>query len=578
MAGYRRPEHPVRRMTTGSSVAHIVGLFAATLDHPGDSPRGRRVGDARHGASATAAAQRARRAAQHRAVPHRRHAGRRPGLRAVHPEVLRPGRARFATRSPTTRCAARPGPRSSPAATPTTTTSSTSSRRGASGPSTTAYTVATALQGAGYQTALRRQVHEPLRRTAVQGHRQGLRPLRARGLDAVVRHPRRQHSGFRAVPTTTSTPPWNADGRDRAQPRAVLHRPDRRQVPAAGRRSSPEDPDPFFLHISTVAPHFGGPREADDPQLLRHFTPARPRGCVAASTRCCPSRPGVPSFTRSPEADVRDKTWPIRSLPEVGHAAHGRRPRAGPAAGRDHLRHRPAVQETHRAAARHRRARQHGRHLHLRQRPLPGRAPQAHRQAAPLRTVVPGPVAGARPRRPAGRAGLPGHHGRPGRALLGLGSRRGTSCPTATDGALVQHPRSTAATRRMTCRSSTRRWSPAMNADRHGLSGIGVRTSRWKFVLYNNGRAELYDLVKDRRLHQPGVDPRGTQGGRRTLAIGQRPAPVQDRQRENVACGCPRSSARHRRSGQARPARAGGCRVVQAAADSSRPAVRPPRR
>ena len=38
---------------------------------------------------------------------------------------------------------------------------------------------------------------------------------------------------------------------------------------------------------------------------------------------------------------------------------------------------------------------------------------------------------------------------------------------------------------------------PAMNADRHGLSGIGVRTSRWKFVLYNNGRAELYDLVKD---------------------------------------------------------------------------------
>jgi hypothetical protein len=36
-----------------------------------------------------------------------------------------------------------------------------------------------------------------------------------------------------------------------------------------------------------------------------------------------------------------------------------------------------------------------------------------------------------------------------------------------------------------------------MNADRHGLSGIGVRTSRWKFVLYNNGRSELYELLKD---------------------------------------------------------------------------------
>ena len=37
----------------------------------------------------------------------------------------------------------------------------------------------------------------------------------------------------------------------------------------------------------------------------------------------------------------------------------------------------------------------------------------------------------------------------------------------------------------------------AMNANRPGLSGFGVRTSQWKFVLYNNGKRELYDLVRD---------------------------------------------------------------------------------
>ena len=72
---------------------------------------------------------------------------------------------------------------------------------------------------------------------------------------------------------------------------------------------------------------------------------------------------------------------------------------------------------------------------------------------------------------------------------------------------------------------------PAMNADQHGLSGIGVRTSRWKFVLYNNGRAELYDLVKDPHELTNLV---WTHGAPKVVAAltddRQRPAPLQGRQ------------------------------------------------
>ena len=151
---------------------------------------------------------------------------------------------------------------------------------------------------------------------------------------------------------------------------------------------------PFFLYVNPVAPHFGGPREPDDPPILTQFTPAQSaRGSRAASTTCC-EVPRGPEVRRLPRARrVRqDLADPVPAGPRPG-------------------RHR-AVRELARQRAEavfvvdrefkklvgdaqgQRRVRRHGHRVQLRQRPLPGRAPQADRQAAPLRAVVPGADAG----------------------------------------------------------------------------------------------------------------------------------------------------------------------------------------
>ena len=85
-------------------------------------------------------------------------------------------------------------------------------------------------------------------------------------------------------------------------------------------RRQVSSPNPFFTWVSYVAPHHGGPVEADDPapalrsdgttQVFRN--PARPRRVWGRFDRQIPHAPGYEG-----EADVRDKPFFIRGLPRL---------------------------------------------------------------------------------------------------------------------------------------------------------------------------------------------------------------------------------------------------------------------
>ncbi len=82
---------------------------------------------------------------------------------------------------------------------------------------------------------------------------------------------------------------------------------------------------PWFIWATPVAPHFGGPREPDDPEsyrgqsgyLSRFQTPARPawvRGRFDADIK---RAPGVRADGRPSEADISDKPEFFRKVPEM---------------------------------------------------------------------------------------------------------------------------------------------------------------------------------------------------------------------------------------------------------------------
>jgi N-acetylglucosamine-6-sulfatase len=85
---------------------------------------------------------------------------------------------------------------------------------------------------------------------------------------------------------------------------------------------------PFFLYVSSVAPHFGGSREADDPRPVRRAngttiaikTPARPRWVRGRFDSLVGRAPGKPLDGSPSEADVSDKPGEIRRLSEPNPA------------------------------------------------------------------------------------------------------------------------------------------------------------------------------------------------------------------------------------------------------------------
>jgi arylsulfatase A-like enzyme len=72
-------------------------------------------------------------------------------------------------------------------------------------------------------------------------------------------------------------------------------------------------PKPFFLSLAFLAPHSGGPRDADDPPNLATPSPA-PRHRNAFANQPLPAPPSLN------EADVSDKPAAIRSRPVLGTA------------------------------------------------------------------------------------------------------------------------------------------------------------------------------------------------------------------------------------------------------------------
>jgi N-acetylglucosamine-6-sulfatase len=85
-------------------------------------------------------------------------------------------------------------------------------------------------------------------------------------------------------------------------------------------------PKPFFMYLSPVAPHFGSPREKDDPRNIVNpatgareliKTPARPPWVRGRFDKQIPRASGLPKDGGPSERDVSDKPRPMRDLPEL---------------------------------------------------------------------------------------------------------------------------------------------------------------------------------------------------------------------------------------------------------------------
>jgi N-acetylglucosamine-6-sulfatase len=82
---------------------------------------------------------------------------------------------------------------------------------------------------------------------------------------------------------------------------------------------------PWFIWATPVAPHFGGPKEADDPEnyrgasgyLSRFQTPARPKWVRGTFDDEIKRAPGVRADGRPSEADISDKPAFFRKVPEM---------------------------------------------------------------------------------------------------------------------------------------------------------------------------------------------------------------------------------------------------------------------
>ena len=88
-------------------------------------------------------------------------------------------------------------------------------------------------------------------------------------------------------------------------------------------------PKPFFLYLAPIAPHFGAPRESDDPPLVtqpgsdrveRFKTPARPRWARGRFDGQIHRASGLPSDGGPSEANISDKARPMRDRPELSPA------------------------------------------------------------------------------------------------------------------------------------------------------------------------------------------------------------------------------------------------------------------
>ena len=212
--------------------------------------------------------------------------------------------------------------------------------------------------------------------------------------------------------------------------------------------------------------------------------------------------PGVPRFGVSPERDVSDKTWPTRSLPDLDLRRHRavrelarQRAEAIYVVDREFRRLIETLRDTGELANTVVVFSSDNGHFLGEHRKLTGKLlPYEPSFRVPMLVRSPGGESGDR-YAPVTSVDL-------GATLLDITGSR-TLFPKSVDGASfwpLVHGGDRAYDRPAYYEAVV----GAMNANRPGLSGFGVRTSRWKLVLYNNGKRELYDLVRrSSRAHQP---------------------------------------------------------------------------
>jgi N-acetylglucosamine-6-sulfatase len=275
---------------------------------------------------------------------------------------------------------------------------------------------------------------------------------------------------------------------------------------------------PFFLYLSFVAPHFGGPAEADDPVRVHASdgvlddmrTPARPgwvRGHFDRQVR----RP--PGLTRSgvSEADMSDKPAFMAGLPELTR----RERRALTEVTRQRAEAILVLDQEVRRLVSQLRATHEWDDTVLVFTSDNGYFLGEHRQRTgkikahepslrvPLLATGPGIVRGARRYDPISTVDLtatvldlagvpdPGGDGA-SRAAVMRGDDRGWHTAVATEG-------------RIQLQSLIRSSNPGFTDPRNS---IGVRTGRYSFITYRNGARELYDLASDpNQLRNVVADP-----------------------------------------------------------------------
>ena len=262
---------------------------------------------------------------------------------------------------------------------------------------------------------------------------------------------------------------------------------------------------PFFLYLSFVAPHHGGPREPDDPRSQRlrgrpveYPTPARPQRVKGYFDRTVQRGPGVPPGRAQPDPRTMDMPWFLRRPPFNAHdraaVAEVTRQRAEAVrvldqqVGRliDQLRRDGTLDETVVMFT-------SDNGYFLGEHQMRGGKILAHEPSLRVPFLVRGP-------------GVP------------TGQRRWSPVTTVDQtatildlaGATRAHPLPLDGRSILPDVARDRGWDQALldeallevvprkdQAFRDPRSSIGIRTARWSFIRYRDGSGELYDLRRD---------------------------------------------------------------------------------
>ncbi len=275
---------------------------------------------------------------------------------------------------------------------------------------------------------------------------------------------------------------------------------------------------PFFLYLSFVAPHHGGPREADDPRPHRiggrtftYKTPAVPRGVRGRFDRVVRRAPGVPANGSDPDPRVGDLPLFLRRKPLDGYDRRALREMTRQRAESIFVLDR----EVGRLAARLRKRGELRRTVlmftsdngfFLGEHRMRGGKILAHEPSLRVPFLIRGPGIPAGQRRYAPVSTV--DQAATVLSLAGVARRH----PLALDGRsiLPDLSRDRGWTRVLPDEAwlaSLARRDPAF-PDARGA--IGIRTARWSYIRYRSGAAELYDLKRDpnqlvNRIKAPGL-------------------------------------------------------------------------